>query len=285
MRADMQKVVVERPRRGGRGLIHRPRRRGEDWENLPLRHGIRRQWKDRKELSDNLNPLWRYLDGQVGRPWNAVWSEICERLDFRSVLGFHVKSHIDQHVEQHVRMINGRAHGLARFASGGWAPVFGMYVHPDTGLLERGHRWNAWRDSEGRPITPAWKINKYEALRRILDEDTQLHFHRGQWYEVKLGEPHVVTHDEQEPPYFKGGKPRAVVEHSILNDVLGTKHEDLEKRYGRKGVAAISKRQISRREKWRHGLPRTPSVRLCPTNPPCQTVGGVAQKVRRAPDL
>jgi hypothetical protein len=43
MREDMQKVIVERPRHGGRGLIYKPRRRGEDWENFPLREGLRRR--------------------------------------------------------------------------------------------------------------------------------------------------------------------------------------------------------------------------------------------------
>lgn len=250
MREDMPKVIVERPRRGGRRLIHKPRRRGEDWENFPSRQGIRRQWKDRKELSDNLSPLWRYLDGQVGRPWNAVWSEICERLDFRSVLGFHVKSHIDQHVERHVRIINGRAHATARFSSLGWAPVFGMYVHPDTGLLERGHRWNAWRDADGRPVTPAWKVNKCEPLRRILATDTQLHFHRGQWYEVKLASVEITSYTVKESTDW-GGR-ITVVKYAPTLDVLGTATEDLEARYGRKGVAAISKRQISRKEKRRY---------------------------------
>ena len=256
MREDMQKIIVERPRRGGRRLIHKPRRRGEDWEGFPSRQGIRRQWKDRKELSDNLNPLWRYLDKQVGRPWDDVWSEIGQRLDFRSVLGFHVKSHIDEHVKQRVRMINGRAHAISVWAPGGWGPVFGMFVHPETGRLERGHRWNAWRDAKGNPLTPAWKINPYEALRRIVDHDTQLHFHRGQWYEVKLGAPHVLSRETQENRFtwLEGDHgTRTVVVQDVLNDVLGTPSGDLVKRYG-KHVVAISKRQISRREKSRHAL-------------------------------
>ena len=194
--------------------------------------GMRRAHRDHKELSDYLSPLYRYLDKQAGRPWDDVWSEISQRLDFRSVLGFHVKSHIDQHVSRHVRMIGDRAHEIARFAPGGWAPVYGMYVDPDTSLLKRGCRWKAWRNANGQPVTPAWKVNKYEALRRIVDERAQIHFHEGQWYEVTLGarpDPETV-------------------------DVLRTPTEDLEKRYGRKGVAAISKRQISRREKRRYGL-------------------------------
>ncbi len=257
MRDDMQKVVVERPRRGSRYRFERrkPRRIGEDFEGYVGHEAMRRAHRDHKELSDYLSPLYRYLDKQAGRPWNDVWSEISQRLDFRSVLGFHIKSHIDQHVSRHVRMIGDRAHEIARFAPGGWAPVYGMYVDPDTGLLKRGCRWNAWRNANGQPVTPAWKVNKYEALRRIVDERAQIHFHEGQWYEVALGarpDPEAYAYEVKEPNAW-GGVTRTV-KYTDTVDVLRTPSEDLEKRYGRKGVAAISKRQISRREKRRYGL-------------------------------
>ena len=138
MRKDMQKVIVERARRGGRGLRHQPRRRGEEWEGYPKHEGMRRAWKDHKELSDNLNPLWRYLDKQVGRPWDKVWSEMCEHLDFRSVLGYHVKSHIGQHVARYADLIDGVPYERSiRFGWSQYQEVQGLYVHPVDGLLKK----------------------------------------------------------------------------------------------------------------------------------------------------
>lgn len=145
MRSDMQKVIVERPRRGSRGPTGReprPKRRGEEWEGYPKRAGMGRWWRsDRKEQSDHLNPLYRYFDKQVGRPWDKVYSEMSKHLD-RGVLGFHVKSHIDQYVERHVEIINGVPYEKTRsvmFARDSYE-VDGLYVHPKDGLLKRHRR-------------------------------------------------------------------------------------------------------------------------------------------------
>ena len=43
-----------------------------------------------KEFSDKLNPMFRYLDSQVGRPWDKVRSEIIEKFDSRTTAGRHI---------------------------------------------------------------------------------------------------------------------------------------------------------------------------------------------------
>jgi hypothetical protein len=239
MREDMQKVIVERPRHGGRRLIYKPRRRGEDWENFPLREGLRRQWKDHKELSDNLNPLWRYLDKHVGRPWDSVWSEICQTLDFRGVLGFHVKTHIDQHVMRHVRMIAGVAYERRVYWTE-WLAVDGLFVNPTSGLLCRQRR-PQWR----RPGNP------FEADRKILPDGRQLHRHNGQWYEVTLAEATTTVHITE---VLHGRLFTRTAYREEVGDVLGTPTDKLEERYGTRGVIAVAKRQLSRTEKRRYSL-------------------------------
>jgi hypothetical protein len=49
---------------------------------------MRRRYKEhaQKALNENLAPLRRYLLKQIGRPWNKVFSEICQNLRVDSVV-------------------------------------------------------------------------------------------------------------------------------------------------------------------------------------------------------
>ena len=126
MRRDMFKVIVERPRYftpGGSTRGRAPR----DVEDAPSHQGMHRRYKAhaQKELNENLAPLRRYLLKQVGRPWNKVFSEICEHLRVDSAVQRHVRLHIADFVS-----IEGRSHCL-------------MYVDRRTGIL----RLNKFRRS------------------------------------------------------------------------------------------------------------------------------------------
>ena len=73
MRDDMAQVIVERPRL--RGGSTRKGRTG-DWDAMPSREGMRRPHVlrgDPKPLNENLSPLRRFLERQVGRPWDKVY--------------------------------------------------------------------------------------------------------------------------------------------------------------------------------------------------------------------
>lgn len=97
MRADMHKVIVERPRVGGHGVRHG--RRPRDLDDLASKQGMRRPYaSEGKDFSDHLKPLERYLRKQVGRPWNKVYSEICEQFGSDSVLHRHLRRHIFDYV-------------------------------------------------------------------------------------------------------------------------------------------------------------------------------------------
>ena len=94
MRKDMAKVLVERPRLGGQGC--RKGRRARDPDLLPKFKGMRRfreEQGDSKYLNENLAPLWRYLERQIGRPWDSVWSDICAHLRPTSTVQQHVRDH------------------------------------------------------------------------------------------------------------------------------------------------------------------------------------------------
>ena len=81
MRDDMARVIVERPRIPDRGA--RRKRRPVPLDQLPAQEGMRRphiRFWGGKQLNENLAPLRRYLERQVGRPWDKIYSDIVAHL-------------------------------------------------------------------------------------------------------------------------------------------------------------------------------------------------------------
>lgn len=101
MRDDMDRVVIERPRRwdyakpADRGTIRQNRR---DPESAPTREPI--NVKRQKTPDDLLGPLKKFLTSQVGRPWTAVHSELSRVLPRNSRMNLHVWQHIEAYVQK-----------------------------------------------------------------------------------------------------------------------------------------------------------------------------------------
>src|SRR4051794_5097198 len=148
MRADMAKVIVERPRVGSRARgkpkgLRRREQKGS-LENLPRREGIKRRVQSwGKSLNEHLGPLRRYLSSQVGRPWDEVYAEICAHLSADSAVQDHVRDHVFGYVAVDVLFRNGvPCRGSGRGIGeplGRWAnrPNSDFYVCPHTRLLRR----------------------------------------------------------------------------------------------------------------------------------------------------
>jgi hypothetical protein len=174
MRADMAKVLTERPRTfywrtrcyGRNDEVWRLRRtrlpldEGEDeegrWKDLAAqisgggKRGMRQCTSGRryarKEPAENLRPLWRFLRQQVGRRWDAVFAEVRRRVPPRGAVNLHVYQHLNDLVTRDVVLgLNGAPWALVghpgptewrdlRVRRGSWD---GVWVHPDTGLLHR----------------------------------------------------------------------------------------------------------------------------------------------------
>lgn len=135
MRQDMFKVIVERERRGG-GRERKGRKK--DFDDLPKKEGMRRAHADRKSLNENLAPLKRFLNKAVGRPWNNVFSEICEHINVNSTVQQHVRQHIFDFVHNKDIRIEDSGKVTYRLRYGGayielWHGS--LYVHPRTGIL------------------------------------------------------------------------------------------------------------------------------------------------------
>lgn len=92
MRYDMERVLIERPRRsssdGAKNLKGSARARFNMGKMTRLNRG-----GGTKELSDYLSPLKRWLDKQVGRPWDDVLAEI-KSVVTPGVIGRHLLGHV-----------------------------------------------------------------------------------------------------------------------------------------------------------------------------------------------
>jgi hypothetical protein len=124
MREDMDRVVIERPRTNRSGAQNRKRaerssmkRMGEDAPTKATMSPGRRFGYDCKNLADLINPLYRWLDKQVGRPWDKVWSEVCQTLKGGTTSLDHIKGHVESGVTQNhnIKMIDGFPHYVNQF--------------------------------------------------------------------------------------------------------------------------------------------------------------------------
>jgi hypothetical protein len=244
MRADMAKVIVERPRYGSRvhgkpkGFRRRQRRLGE---NLPRHEGMKYGLGFAgKMLNEHLGPLRRYLDSQVGRPWHKVFAEICARIDRSSAVQDHVRDHVDGYVAVHVVEID----GVCCWGGGGYgrygtplAQMYGRYwyVCPRTGILRRVPR----RKPAQQSAPPA--------IRYIsMGKDLQCRKIDGVWYLVSLF------------PLPQPEERRVHLGHLdvVLNRTIAalTNAEAL-KQYGH-SVYAVAKRRLLKKELSQFPIPR-----------------------------
>lgn len=51
---------------------------------------IKKRKKVRKEFSDKLNPVYKWLGSHIGQPWNDVYSKIRQKFDIRTTAGRHI---------------------------------------------------------------------------------------------------------------------------------------------------------------------------------------------------
>jgi hypothetical protein len=123
-----------------------------NYDSLPHNSSMKpksRRWDERKELNEYLNPLVRYLAKNCGRPWDKVYSEICENMDRRGAVQDHIFQHLFDYVELHPIFEDGRPHntgyrGLNRLYKSGWT----FYVDSTGALREPKERRPPWREEQ-----------------------------------------------------------------------------------------------------------------------------------------
>ena len=239
MRPDMPKILVERPRppsRVPRGRGGRKFRNRSDAAFLPTKAGYR----DPKSLNENLRPLARYLERQIGRPWDKVYSEVRAVIDSRNAVQRHILEHLGQFVAVHTRVGDGQLIDLSNQLFGLRRVCQPLYVDPRTGLLRPNPNEMSWRRSsrerqrtKDRERAQGWReVSAYR----------QLHCVDGCWLEVEVA------------PLPPPPEPRWDV---LLRRVVNARTRVVHRRaddpstievYCRSGVYAVSKRQLASRE-------------------------------------
>jgi hypothetical protein len=192
----LQEIVIERPRRGWR--ISLKKRTGFKKQLLKITQeastdGLFRPYliKPRhpsKYFADHLAPLRNYLHSNVGQPWNNVYSNLCHRLDSRTVTGQHVIGHLWDYVERHVEYRDGI---LYRKAS--WRKAQPLeshyhdqyYIDPETGILCVLARNQARATRKFQP-----KPTATETV--VLDQWHEYHCLAGIWYLITFAK--LPTH-------------------------------------------------------------------------------------------
>jgi hypothetical protein len=177
----MHKVIVERPRLGSRqrskktalrlnaGRVAEAVSAGDDFDSGSSRAPASRH---SKSLNEYLAPLERYLHRQIGRPWEKVLGEIRQGIDTRSAIGFHVMQHVPDFVRINTFLNGGAVYHFGRW--GASEPVYGLYVHPVTGLL----RWS----NRKRRVRPQPQEPNFVSVGPALQYEKR----QGFWFRVEL---------------------------------------------------------------------------------------------------
>lgn len=262
MRRDMSKIIVERLREGSRWKTWRRTGRfdpsrivldeeGED-DLSQGRAAYRRATKSSrhaKSLNENLAPLRRYLLAQTGRPWDAVWSDICEHLKPTNTVQQHVRDHIDDFVAVRTSLKD----GCIYFSRPGYAPCPLddskwrqplLYVDPATGVLKQNPHVERYERRRRRKRQAAAE-ELAKRLRRLPDRSKVLILlDDGNWWEVTLARAAAISRD----------RAPGTVEIVDVVERAGLSALAREQRYGDAELVAVAKRPLSKRELKQHGL-------------------------------
>jgi hypothetical protein len=136
------KIVIERPRVGWRisqkkvtgykKTLNKLTQDAVDDDGLFNPYIIKNRWRT-KSFSDNLSPLRRWLRSQLDQPWDIVYSEVCRKIETKTLAGQHLLFHLLAMVERDVIIIDNVPCSRRNRQLGYWREE--LYVHPETGFL------------------------------------------------------------------------------------------------------------------------------------------------------
>jgi len=252
MRPDFAHVFDEPARRGSSAMEEccRKGRAPRDPDDMPRFEGIadcrRRRW-NRKERSSAWNTLERWLRSQAGRPWNDVWSEICQVSSLHSGSTRNLRDAVERRVDLHTCLDED---GTLRVNGRGYEPC-GSYVDPD-GILRHAerrprHRRKRTVNEDARDCGPSRGLRRIDGLWYEV-------FYATRWRdEVKVedagGAVKVVFSDD----YVLVGTGKLSVDTTVLRGEWWSRNAA--------GNTAWRKRALSREELRASGLANDPSVK------------------------
>lgn len=156
MRKDLNKVLVERERRGSEDSYSSARRSKKftdnDYEGQP--HGNTEPMKIRygyktKNFSENLRPLYGLIRKNVGKNWDKFYSKLCEVFDMKSVINNHILQHLYSYCSNKVYEKDDElwVHGSGYH---GDYPLNGSniqyFIHPKTKIITKNKHYKTYRE-------------------------------------------------------------------------------------------------------------------------------------------
>lgn len=194
MKQHFNKVIVESPRacHDRKYGEHRTRQNrmlddevgGKITKNFP-------SFRD-KSFGEHLNPLYRWIEKQVNRPWDKVYSEIVKQFDPRKVINRHILEHVYDRVEkpEHTIFVDGEIKFFREWSRWGKISYVGledaqdMYVDPRDGILKANRRKKTRRQAREETY------RKVEAAKRgckiIIDKTQELWKIKGTWFLLRI---------------------------------------------------------------------------------------------------
>jgi hypothetical protein len=189
MRKDIRRLFNKPPKgktkrkypRGNQKLKFDERRAMDDLETGPHREQMRKAHSVAHDYDyserHNWKVLRRLLESNLGRPWDEVYSEICQAFDHRCRDGWELRDWMcGMYVEVKCQMIDGHVYdGKGSRVDSSYGRFGDYYVHPETGLLCKAE-YVPWRRAAPEELRP-----------KVLElDDTLYHEHNGTWYRVKF---------------------------------------------------------------------------------------------------
>lgn len=175
----LDRIVIERPRSGWKissrklpgykkAMYKLTQEAAEDGLLRP--YLLKNRWRSRY-FSDHLSPLYGWLRSRVGQPWDRVYSQLCQKLDNRTLSGRHIFSHVWNYVERYAIIIDGvpyaRDRQMLPLWRGGWRSRPQLYVHPETGVLCAASRPVATQPRPNQQIVIVDRDHQYRQLDSI----------------------------------------------------------------------------------------------------------------------
>lgn len=212
MRKDFQKLLCECYKEGRGGAMTskhmrakvRNSRVDEDGayysSKLPLNK--MRGW-DRKGFGENLAPLKRFINKQLGRPWDKVYSEICQFNKKTGAVGIHIFQHLYQYITVKTRKEeDGRVFdaeytyrhydGELRFGD--------LYVDPNDNIIKK------YKRNKFVPYHRRYKPDPTKDRRVKIHDYLTLAFVDGIWYRYDYedlpDDGHVIKVPHRDDPHM-----------------------------------------------------------------------------------
>lgn len=238
MREDMKWVLRDTYRGGGyeNGRDHgksdetkgaRKRYMASDALETPKMESMgrsRRYGWDHKESRWSYSILYKYLHSQVGRPWDDIYRNICQRLDVRSAPQREILHSLENWVVRlHTYIQDGKLYESSGIPLNSSYRKWEFYVHPETKVLCLLPEKKFVRNNKQRYVKGKNENHIYKQIKGI-------------WYEVFLKSLPPLRWNEYSP-FFK--------------DVIygyNTSRISLCEEYGSYNKYAYSKRQLNSKE-------------------------------------